>query len=87
MRSTSFYPYIHIILSICTHHSIHIYTSFYPYIHIQVLLASDAVDLNPTDTEMEDGYTPLQLSRQLKVMIIIVYWYLFSTVTKLDCKG
>ena len=28
---------------------------------VQMLLASDEIDLNPTDTEMDDGYTPLQL--------------------------
>jgi len=26
-----------------------------------MLLAHDEIDLNPTDTEMDDGYTPLQL--------------------------
>mmetsp|Transcript_79076 Transcript_79076/g.115859 ORF Transcript_79076/g.115859 Transcript_79076/m.115859 type:complete len:244 (+) Transcript_79076:224-955(+) len=28
---------------------------------IQAMLSSDEIDLNPTDTEEEDGYTPLQL--------------------------
>ena len=28
---------------------------------VQALLASDEIDLNPTDTEDDDGYTPLQV--------------------------
>ena len=37
------------------------YINMHIYVYIQAMLSSDEIDLNPTDTEEEDGYTPLQL--------------------------